>query len=340
MTGNIDFQFPWVLLLLLILPFLLYKHYRKKEPQTGVKISTLKPFENHANDFLSELRPFVFLLRIATLALIIIALARPRIVETTVNTKSDKGIDIVLTVDTSLSMLAKDLTPNRLEALKKVATEFVNERQTDRMGLVDYSGEAVMKVPLTTDHRVLIQEIKQLQTGVLADGTAIGVGLATAVNKLKNSEAKSKVIILLTDGVESIDYENNLLYISPREAAKIAANKDIKVYTIGMGSNGYAPFPSGRDIFTGELLFSMKPVEIDEVTLKYIAKTTGGQYFRATDNESLRQIYDYINELEKTEINTLKYYSYTELFAKFLGWALILLIIELILQKTIFKEVS
>ncbi|MGB3454236.1 MAG: VWA domain-containing protein [Moheibacter sp.] len=339
MIGNFEFQFPWALLLLLLLPLLVYSHYRRKNKKAGVKISTLKPFEN-SHSFLTELKPFIYLLRILALALIIIALARPQIVEATTTVKSDQGIDIMLTVDTSLSMLAKDLTPNRLEALKRVAIDFVEERPSDRIGLVDYSGEAVMKVPLTVDHNVLIEEIKNLQTGVLADGTAIGVGLATAVNRLKDSDAKSKIIILLTDGVESIDYENNLLYISPKEAAKIAFSKGIKVYTIGIGTNGRAPFPTGRDMFTGELIYTMEPVEIDEISLKYIAKVTGGQYFRATDNETLREIYEYINKLEKTDVNTIKYYNYTELFSKFLVWALILLIIELTLQKTIYKELN
>lgn len=339
MIGNFEFQYPWALLLLLLIPLLIYKRFKQKNKIESIRISTLKPFENKTN-LITELKPLVYLLRIIALVLIIIALARPRIIETTINSKTDKGIDIMLTVDTSLSMMAKDLTPDRLEALKKVAIDFINERPTDRIGLVDYSGEAVMKVPLTIDHRVLINEINNLQTGVLADGTAIGVGLATAINRLKDSKAKSKVIILLTDGVESIDYENKLLYVSPKEAAKIAANKGIKVYTIGIGSNGSAPFPTGRDMFTGELIFTMEPVEIDEASLKYIAKETGGQYFRATDNESLREIYEQINQLEKTDINTVRYYNYTEYFSKILTWALILLIIELILQKTIFKELN
>lgn len=337
MIGGFNFQQPWFLLLLLLLPLLIWYRIKRKDSLSSVKISSLKPFKE-SSGLLVSLKPFLFLLRIAALALIIVALARPQNVETTTSIKSDKGIDIMLTVDTSLSMLAKDLKPDRLEALKNVAIDFINERPSDRIGLVDYSGEAVMKSPLTTDHKVLIQEIRNLQTGVLADGTAIGVGLATAINRLKNSTAKSKIIILLTDGVESIDYENDLMYVSPKEAAKIAADKGIKVYTIGIGSNGKAPFPTGRDIFTGQLIFTMEPVEIDEPSLKYIAQTTGGEYFRATDNASLSDIYEKINELEKSDINEVKYYNYTELFAYYLSWALILLMLEMILQKTIFKE--
>ncbi len=334
-----NFQYPWILFLLLLIPFLIFLKFSRKKSPASVKISSLKPFGD-SYSLIAEMRPLLFFLRLIALSLIIIALARPRLTETATSIKSDKGIDIMLTVDTSLSMLARDLEPDRLEALKKVAIEFVKARPTDRIGLVDYSGEAVMRVPLTSDHKLLIEEIKNLKSGNLADGTAIGVGLATTVNRLKDSDAKSKIIILLTDGVESIDYENDLLYISPKEAGKIAAAKGIKVYTIGIGTNGNAPFPSGRNMFTGEIMFSMQPVEIDEISMKYIAQITGGQYFRATDNETLKEIYKHIDQLEKTDINEVKYYNYTELFGKFLTWALILLIIELLLRKTIYKELN
>lgn len=337
MSSVFHFQQPWFLLLLLLVPLVFWFRMKKRRQQSSVGISSLKPFDD-TTDIVVRLKPFLILLRLGALILIVIALARPQNVETTTSVKSDKGIDIMLTVDTSLSMLAKDLKPDRLEALKKVAIDFVSERPTDRIGLVDYSGEAVMKSPLTTDHKMLIQEIKNLESGALADGTAIGVGLATTVNRLKNSDAKSKIIILLTDGVESIDYENNLMYVSPREAAKIAADRGIKVYTIGIGTNGKAPSPTARDIFTGQLIFTMEPVEIDEPSLQYIANVTGGKYFRATDNASLNEIYEHINELEKSDISEVKYYNYTDLFGFYLGWALILLMFELILRKTIFKE--
>ncbi|MFA5620937.1 MAG: VWA domain-containing protein [Weeksellaceae bacterium] len=336
-----EFHNPWVLLLLLLIPLLAFFHYRagKRKQKAGVKISSLKPFQ-YSNSLLTLLKPFLYLLRMAALTLIIIALARPQNIESGSTINTGKGIDIILTVDTSLSMLARDLKPDRLDALKGVAEKFVMERPSDRIGLVDYSGEAVSRVPLTTDHRVLTEEIKNLRAGDLAAGTAIGVGLATSVNHLKDSKATSKVIILLTDGVESIDYQNNLLYISPQEAGKIAANKGIKVYTIGVGSSGMAPFPTSRDPFTGELYFSMQPVEIDEDVLKYIANITGGRYFRATDNASLSEIYQEIDLLEKSEINEVKYYNYTELYRKFLSWALILIVLELILRKTVFKELT
>ncbi len=339
MTGNFEFQSPWLLLLLLLLPLMIYLRYRKKRAESTVKISSLKPFENSGN-FLSKLKPLLYFLRLAAIGFMIVALARPQIVEMTSTVKSDKGIDILMVVDTSLSMLAKDLKPDRLEALKKVAENFALGRPTDRIGLVAYSGEAIAKVPLTTDHRVLVDEIRKLQTGELEDGTAIGVGLATAVNHLKDSKATSKVVILITDGVESIDYTNDLMYVTPQAATQIAVDKDIKVYTIGVGTNGMAPFPTARDPFTGELIFSLQPVEIDEDLLIYIAEQTGGEYFRATNNESLENIYAQIDSMEKTEINEIKYYNYSELFGKFLLYGLVLLFIEILLRQTLFKELK
>lgn len=337
--ANFEFQSPWILLLLLLLPLIIYLKYRRKKPEFALEMSSIRPFEG-SESLVSRLRPLLYWLRMAALALMIIALARPRDVKSTVTPRSEQGIDIIMTVDTSLSMLAKDFKPDRLEALKEVAQRFVNERPADRIGVVDYSGEAVMRVPLTTDHKIVVDEIKKLQTGVLADGTAIGVGLATAVNHLSDSQAESKVIILITDGVESIDYSNDLLYISPRDAAQIALERGIKVYTIGIGTNGMALFPSARDMFTGELIFSYQPVELDEPMLQYIADLTGGKYFRATDNTSLEEFYEQIDQLEKSEIEQIKYYDYTEQYQPFLIWALFLLGLQLILQKTLFKEMN
>lgn len=339
MMGNFEFQNPWLLLLLLIIPLIILFRMRKQQPLPAMKIPSLKPFSG-SESYLSKLKPILFLFRILALGLFIIALARPQIVEISSTVKSDKGVDILMVVDTSLSMLAKDLQPDRLEALKEVAENFSLQRPTDRIGLVAYSGEAIAKVPLTTDHRVLVNEIRSLQTGELEDGTAIGVGLATAINHLKDSKAVSKVVILITDGVESIDYANDLMYISPEAAAQIAVDKGIKVYTIGVGTNGMAPFPTRRDFFTGELIFDMQPVEIDEQLLQHIASETDGEYFRATDNKSLEEIYSQIDDLEKTEINEVKYYNYTELFGKFLMFGLIFLLAELILRKTLFKELT
>lgn len=312
---------------------------KNRRTQPAMKLSSLKPFDGAAN-FLSPLKPLMFVFRIVSIALFIIALARPQIVKISSTVKSDKGVDILMVVDTSLSMLAKDLKPDRLEALKEVAEKFSRQRPTDRIGLVAYSGEAIAKVPLTTDHRVLMTEIRNLQTGELEDGTAIGIGLATAINHLKDSKAISKIVILITDGVESIDYANDLMYVSPETAAQIAFDKGIKVYTIGVGTNGMAPFPTRKDLFTGELIFDLQPVEIDETLLQAIAAKTGGEYFRATDNRSLGEIYKQIDQLEKTEINEIKYYNYTELFGKLLTFGLILLFAELLLRQTLFKELT
>lgn len=339
MIGNFEFQNPWWLLLLIVAFFLIILKFKKKAPQSTLKIPTIEPF-SQSQSTLTYFKPLLFILRIAGISCMIIAMARPQSVEVSSTIKSDKGVDVLMVVDISLSMLAKDLKPNRLEALKNVAQEFVNQRPTDRIGMVAYSGEAIAKVPLTTDHNVLIQEIQNLETGVLEDGTAIGVGLATAINHIKDSKATSKVVILITDGVESIDHTNDLLYVSPQTAAQIAASQNIKVYTIGVGTNGMAPFPSRRDFFTGEIIFDMHPVEIDEPMLKYIAAQTGGEYFRATDNQTLDQIYKKIDQLEKTEINEIKYYSYTELFTKFLIIGIILILIEVGLRQTLFKELT
>ena len=334
---NFEFQTPWLLLLLLILPFFIYREIKKsRQKKASLKISSLKPFGATKSN-LSSYKPLLFVMRMLAMALCIIALARPRIVDVTTQIKADEGVDILVTVDTSLSMMAQDLKPDRLNALKEVAKEFANQRPTDRIGLVEYSGEALTRVPLTTDRDMLISEIDRLQSGNLEDGTAIGVGLATAINHLKDSKAVSKVIILITDGVESINPSADLMYVSPRQAAEIAASKGIKVYTIGIGTNGQAPFPTGYDIYGG-LIFKMRPVEIDEILLEEIADKTVGLYFRATSNETLKNIYSEIDRLEKSEINEIKFYNYTELYTKFLLPALILLLLEIVLRRTVFKE--
>jgi Ca-activated chloride channel homolog len=334
---NFEFQNPWFLLLLLALPIFIYREIRRSKVNApALKVSTLKPFGATKSN-LSRYKPLLFVMRMLVMALCIIAFARPRIVDVTTQIKADEGVDILVTVDTSLSMLTQDLKPDRLTALKEVAKEFSMQRPTDRIGLVEYSGEALTRVPLTTDREMLIAEIDRLQSGNLEDGTAIGVGLATAINHLKDSKAVSKVVILITDGVESINPSADLMYFSPRQAAEIAASKGIKVYTIGIGTNGQAPSPTSYDLY-GNFIFEMRPVEIDEVLLQDIADKTGGLYFRATNNETLKNIYNEIDRLEKSEINEIKYYNYTELFARFLLPALILLLAEIVLRRTIFKE--
>ena len=334
---NFEFQNPWILLLLLALPFFIFREIRKtSQKKASLKLPSLKAFGG-AKSSLASYKPLLFLMRIMAMSLCIIALARPRYVYVTTKVKSDEGVDILLTVDTSLSMLARDLKPDRLTALKDVAKDFAVGRKTDRVGLVEYSGEALTRVPLTTDRDVLTQEIELLHSGSLEDGTAIGVGLATAVNHLKDSKAKSKVVILITDGVESINPSGDLMYVSPRQAAEIAEQKGIKVYTIGIGTNGMAPMPVGYDML-GDYMFEMHPVEIDEKLLTEISDKTGGLYFRFIFYYCLIDIYQEIDKLEKSEINEVKYYNYTELFARFLLPAFLLLVLESILRRTVFKE--
>jgi Ca-activated chloride channel family protein len=264
--------------------------------------------------------------------LLIVALARPRNVSVSSRTKTNKGIDIVMAIDVSASMLARDLKPNRLEALKKVANDFVNQRPNDRIGIVVYAGESFTKTPITSDKRIVRNTISEIKWGELDGGTAIGMGLGSAVNRLKESKAKSKVIILLTDGV------NNTGFVDPKTATELAIGLEIKVYTIGLGTNGTASFPYAKDPKTGKLLFRNSPVEIDEELLKYIAKETDGKYFRATDNTKLKAIYEEINKLEKTEIEEFKYYNYQERYRLLVILAGLFILIEVLLKNTIFRS--
>lgn len=264
------------------------------------------------------------------LAFVFTALARPQSSQMFQQPSQNLGIDLMMALDISTSMLARDLKPNRLEALKEVATDFVAQRAMDRLGLVIYAGEAYSPVPLTTDQSLLSQQISALHHEMLEGGTAIGMGLSTAVNRLVESTAKSKVIILLTDG------ENNGGMVDPVQAAELAASLDIKVYTIGLGTNGMASTPVMKDP-RGNLIYQPRPVTIDEELLQRIARITGGQYFRATDNESLVQIYDSIDQLEKSEIEGFEFYRYTEHFSIFLYLALACIGLELLLNFVLLK---
>ncbi len=283
--------------------------------------------ENTANwkTLLYNSIPFFKLL---ALALLILAFARPRLSlkQESVNAE---GIDIVMAIDVSTSMLATDFKPNRLEASKKVAIDFINNRPYDRIGLVVFSGEAFTFSPVTTDHDLLVSLVEQIQAGTIKDGTAIGNGLAAAVNRLKNSKSKSKVIILLTDGV------NNSGYIDPATATELAKENGIKVYTIGVGSQGMANSPIGRQF--GKLIFRMTRVEIDERLLNEVAKATNGKYFRAKNERELAKIYDYIDKLEKTKIEVKVFKRYSEEFRLFLIPGLLLLLLILIFKKTILR---
>jgi len=332
MSSNFEFVNPQLFWLLLVLPLLLLWFFWKRKQQTAVlKISSLKGFDTSKN-WLAKLRPLLFVLRLITLALIIVAMARPRTVDESTRIKTTKGIDIVIAIDVSASMLARDLKPNRLEALKVVASKFIQARPNDRLGLVEYAGESYTKTPLTSDKNIVLSSLKSIKYNTtITGGTAIGMGLATSVNRLKESRAKGKVIILLTDGV------NNSGFIDPKIASELAVEFGIKVYTIGIGSNGMALSPIGV-LPNGSFQYGNIQVEIDEDLLKQIAETTGGKYFRATSNSKLEDIYEEINKLEKTEIEETKYKSYDELFRPLVLAAFGLLLFELLLRYTLFRS--
>ncbi|TXK78769.1 VWA domain-containing protein [Mesonia sp. K4-1] len=330
--NNITFEHPQWFWLFLLLPILILWYIWKRNKQTAaVKISSIKGFKVKQG-ILPKLKPLLFVLRLLALALLITAMARPRTVDVSTKTNTTQGIDIVIAIDVSASMLARDLKPNRLEALKEVAAEFVKQRPSDRIGLVEYAGESYTKTPITSDKRIVLEALQSIEyNNLLESGTAIGMGLATSVNRLKESKAKSKVIILMTDGV------NNSGFIDPKIATELAMEYNIKTYTIGLGTNGMAlgPISMSRN---GQLRYGSVKVEIDEALLQEIAQKTGGKYFRATNNEKLEAIYDEINKLEKTDIEEFKYYNYDEKYRPLLLLAGLLLLIELVLKNTIFRS--
>jgi len=332
MSSNFEFVNPELFWILLLFPLLLLWFFFKKNQQTAaLKISSLKGFDTSKN-WLAKLRPILFVIRLVVLSLIITAMARPRTVDESTRIKTTKGIDIVIAIDVSASMLARDLKPNRLEALKKVASRFIQARPNDRLGLVEYAGESYTKTPLTSDKNIVLSSLKSIKYNTtITGGTAIGMGLATSVNRLKESRAKGKVIILLTDGV------NNSGFIDPKIASELAVEFGIKVYTIGLGSNGMALSPISI-LPNGSFQYGNIQVEIDEDLLNQIAETTGGKYFRATSNTKLEEIYAEINKLEKTEIEETKYKSYNELFRPLILAALGLLLFELLLRYTVYKS--
>lgn len=281
---------------------------------------------------LARFRFLLLVFRFLALSTLILALARPQTKDVSTRTVTNSGIDIVMAIDVSSSMLAQDLKPNRLTALKRVASDFIGNRVSDRIGLVVYAGESYTKTPITSDKNIVKKSLREINfEGLIEDGTAIGMGLATAVNRLKDSRAKSKVIILLTDGV------NNSGFIDPRIAAELAVEYNIKTYTIGLGSNGTAKAPIGV-LPNGKFQYGLTKVEIDEALLRTIAKTTGGIYFRATDNQRLVEIYEEINKLEKTEIEEFKYYNFEEKYRPLALLALVLLVLEWLLRRTLFKS--
>lgn len=329
---DVSFLNPEFFWLFLLLPVAVaWAFWKGKKSAATLKISSVKGFKAEKS-IAAKLKPYLFVLRLLALSSLIIAMARPRKVDISSQTKSTKGVDIVMAIDVSGSMLAKDLKPNRMEALKKVASNFVEGRPNDRIGIVVYAAEAYTKTPVTSDKAIVQDAIRSIKyDNVLQDGTGIGMGLTTAVNRLKDSKAKSKVIILLTDGV------NNAGFIEPETASQIAKEFGIKVYTIGIGTNGDAMFPYAYAP-GGGFLFRMMPVEIDVNLLQTIAKNTGGKYFRANNNSKLEAIYAEINKLETTEIQELRFYDYDEKFRPLVWIAGLLLLLELALRNTVYRS--
>jgi len=330
MTG-ITFAQPLFLYLLAVVPAMIAFYVFKQHKTTAsLRMPGLQQFSGSATTFRHYLRHLLFAFRTAAVALLIIVLARPQATDKFQDV-STEGIDIVLTLDISGSMLARDFRPDRLEASKNVATEFISGRPYDRMGLVIFSGESFTQCPLTTDHAVLINLLREIQSGMIEDGTAIGNGLATAINRIKDSQSKSKVIILLTDGV------NNRGEIAPATAAGIAKTYGIRVYTIGMGTQGVAPYPVQTPY---GIQYQDMPVEIDEGILQEIAQTTGGRYFRATDNDKLVQVYNEIDKLEKSKIDVRQFSRKEEKYMFPAIFAFVLILLEVLLRNTIFRNLT
>jgi Ca-activated chloride channel family protein len=332
MFDDIYFANSNYLWLLLILPVALAWHFFTwKKKQAVLKMPSLLWFQD-VSSIWSKVYPFLFIMRLIAIGLIILAISRPQTVDISTRTKTNKGIDIVMAIDVSSSMLSQDLKPDRLTALKRVAETFVEDRVSDRIGLVVYAGESYTKTPITSDKSIVKSSLREISfQGLIEDGTAIGMGLATSVNRLKDSRAKSKIIILLTDGV------NNSGFIDPKIATELAVEFGIKTYTIGLGSNGTALAPVGI-LPNGKFKYGLTKVEIDEELLKEIANETGGIYFRATDNKKLEEIYEVINKLEKTEIEEFKYYNYAEKYRTLVLMALSLIILEWRGKNTLFKS--
>lgn len=328
---GISFAQPLYLWLLLLVPVIIaYYVIRQQHTSASMRMPGLMPFEKAGTTFRNYLRHILFGLRAAVITLLIIVIARPQKTDKFQNATTE-GIDIILTLDISGSMLARDFKPDRLEASKDVATEFISGRPYDRIGLVVFSGESFTQCPLTTDHAVLINLLREIKSGMIEDGTALGNGLATAVNRIKDSQAKSKVIILLTDGV------NNRGEIAPATAADIAKTYGVRVYTIGVGTQGMAPYPVQTPF---GIQYQDIPVEIDEAILKDISAKTGGKYFRATDNDKLAEVYREIDKLEKSKIDVRQFTRRQEKFLTPALIAFIFLALEALTRVTFYKNIT
>ena len=319
-------EYLW--LLLVLVPMIGWYVYKQYQSDASLQVSSTEPFNKMPKTRKHYLFHLVFALRCVALAFLVIAIARPQSTNS-YRSESTEGIDIMLSLDISGTMLAEDLKPNRLEAAKEVATKFIADRPDDNIGLVVFAGESFTQCPLTTDHGVLINLLNAVKFGVIEDGTAIGLGLANAVNRIKDSQAKSKVIILLTDG------SNNRGDIAPLTAAEIAKKFGIRVYTIAVGKHGMAPYPFQTPM---GIQYQNVPVEIDEDVLQQIAKMTGGSFFRATDNVTLSAIYGEIDQMEKTKLQVREYKKRNEEFFPYLFTAFLLLVVEILIRNTLLRR--
>lgn len=329
MFNNIEFAFPYFLYGLIIIPVIILWYWKKnKKVSPDLTYSSLKIFSGVKPTLRERLRHLPFVLRIIALSLLIVGLARPQSFATGENIHTE-GIDIAMVLDISGSMLAEDFEPNRLEAAKNVIADFVQGRTTDKIGLVVFARESFTQCPLTIDYSVLKNLLQDIESGMITDGTAIGNAIANGVNRLKDSQAKSKVMILITDGV------NNAGEIDPVTAAQIAETFGIRIYTIGVGTRGEAPYPFKTPFGTR---YQMVPVEIDEELLQQVSAMTGGRYFRATNNEKLKEIYEEIDQLEKSKVEVLSYRNTKELFYGWVGAGFALLILELSLLRTYLRS--
>jgi Ca-activated chloride channel homolog len=327
--NNITFAHPYLLYLLLLIPIILFWYWKQNRKRSAaITYSNLEIFRNLDKTLRERLRHLPMLLRLIGISLLIVALARPQTFSSGENVYTE-GIDVAMLLDISGSMLAEDLKPNRLEAAKNVIDDFISGRTTDKIGLVVFASESFTQCPLTIDYPVLRGLLKDIKSGIIEDGTAIGTAIANGVNRLKDSEAKSKIIILLTDGV------NNSGEIDPITAAQIAKKFGIRIYTVGVGTMGEAPYPFQTPF--GKR-YQMVPVEIDEKVLQQVAQITDGKYFRATDNKKLEEIYQNIDKLEKTRVEITSYRKAKELFYGWLGAGLFFILFELILSKTYLKK--
>jgi len=327
---DIQFANPGYFLLLILVPVMVYWYWKRGKRQfVELQVPTIRGFQFSPRTWRQRLRHSMFVLRVLALVLAIIALARPQSTSRGENV-STEGIDIIVANDISGSMLAEDFHPNRIEAAKNVALEFIDGRPNDRIGMVIFSGESFTQCPLTLDHAVVKNLLKEVRSGMIEDGTAIGMGLATAVSRLKDSKAKSRVIILLTDGI------NNRGSIDPLTAAGIAQSFGVRVYTIGVGANGLAPYPVQTPL---GIQYQNIPAELDEQLLEKIADMTGGKYFRATDDRKLKAIYEEIDRLEKTKIEVTEFHRHKEEYYSAAMFAGLLLLLEVFLSHTVFRKI-